>query len=236
MSQLTYTIESIRESLRSHNSPIDSLYLLEKIEREILELGIITNNSTVPQLDTVGQVCFVDKSDLDITCLFSFFTPSDTEDFVAYPTEENAKDFWEDYDKLCKEWEEIHVLSHFQKIEFEEKYKEEIARYCNIHEILVFIHSEIEYHKNLYIKYPKSKSPIDTEIRINWLYSFTDFAYLIDKLKSKGAIRSTYKNILGSFLIEGEIKTEKQLRDLISKIKKPGNDNQPSKQIQDLLI
>lgn len=72
--------------------------------------------------------------------------------------------------------------------------------------------------------------------RIVWQRTFTDFAFLISNLKSKGFINLSYKEILEHFLIEGEVKSDKQLTDLISKINAKSALNNPSQDIKNLML
>ena len=73
----------------------------------------------------------------------------------------------------------------------------------------------------------------DDKIKLNWLGTKTDFAYLISVLISKGYINKSYKNILSHFQVNGEDVTSKQLIDLISKLKNPDTDNRPSLTIEE---
>lgn len=82
----------------------------------------------------------------------------------------------------------------------------------------------------------QSASPVQNDKdRLNWLLSFTDLAYLINDLKSKGYIKSTYSEVCEHFLVKGNSIKPSGLKDMISKINNDFTDNRPSEDIEEII-
>jgi hypothetical protein len=212
ISGFKYTSKYLKKIINEKDSFQKILFELEKLEIEIRSIEENIVNETNPRMDEIGFI-------MRRTYASEFVYNLSSDIFGEVGTVKEVK------------W-----LEENEQIKYKRKYREKIKIIEQLDGFCRLLEIERDYYKEKLLKFTNILNNEETNtIRLNWFGTFTDFAFLIDKLIKKGFLRKGYKDILRHFYIEGEEKTERQLTDLISKINNVYRDNRQSSEIDAVL-
>lgn len=226
----------LQEGIKSKQSIPEVLFYLDITERDIKKVIEIINDSTKPKIMTIGEYSPKQIGETEWEDKYYFNYPLDKNDIIGFYygsdkicTEEQAKIEAEEHNRLS-------VLSEDKHNKYLEKYSEEIIEIKRLYSLVNIIKNERDYYEKQFIKYGRqTKGSEEPTVKLNWLGTFTDFAFLIDRLIKKGFLRKGYKDILSHFYIDGDEKNERQLADLISKINNRYSDRKISPELISLI-
>jgi hypothetical protein len=209
---LKYTSKYLKKIINEKDSLPKILFELEKLEIELRSIEENIVNETNPRMDEIGFI-------IRRTSVSEFVFNERTDNIGEAGTIKEVK--WLEDDEQTK---------------YKRKYKEKIEKIEQLDGFYRLLEIERDYYNEKLMNFTIIlNDEVTKTTRLNWFGTFTDFAFLIDKLIKKGLLRKGYKDILKHFYIEGEEKTERQLTDLISKINNIYRDNRQSSDIDSIV-